>query len=246
MANHVRSDAGPDRGPAQATVAALRPRIHGAAGAAGAWGGAFVVVRLSEPEGAIEACRRLLRIPGVTSVRPIAPGDCYLLELAVHDPDDVVQFVQAHFGAAPVRGSPGGASVLRGQRLLVHNHADPSAATLIEATLDWGCSITSCSSIEEFAAQMRHGRFDLLLLAPAPAGVLSLVDTSHGETEPLTLASVEQRHIEHVLASVGGNKTRAARLLGIDPKTLYNKLKAYRDPGPDAAALGSLTSRART
>ena len=51
-------------------------------------------------------------------------------------------------------------------------------------------------------------------------------------TEPeqlkLPLAEVEKRHIQRVLASTGGNKTRAARILGIDTKTLYNKLKSYK------------------
>lgn len=40
-----------------------------------------------------------------------------------------------------------------------------------------------------------------------------------------TLAEVENEYITNVLASVGGNKTRAAEILGIDRKTLREKLK---------------------
>jgi len=40
-----------------------------------------------------------------------------------------------------------------------------------------------------------------------------------------TLAEVEAEYISNVLASVGGNKTRAAEILGIDRKTLREKLK---------------------
>lgn len=40
-----------------------------------------------------------------------------------------------------------------------------------------------------------------------------------------TLAEVESEHIRNVLASTGGNKTRAAEILGIDRKTLRQKLK---------------------
>lgn len=40
-----------------------------------------------------------------------------------------------------------------------------------------------------------------------------------------TLASVEAEYIRNVLASVGGNKSRAAEILGIDRKTLRQKLK---------------------
>lgn len=39
-----------------------------------------------------------------------------------------------------------------------------------------------------------------------------------------TLKEVEADHIHNVLAGVGGNKTRAAQILGIDRKTLRNKL----------------------
>lgn len=40
-----------------------------------------------------------------------------------------------------------------------------------------------------------------------------------------TLAEVEAEHVLHVLGAVGGNKTRAAEILGIDRKTLREKLK---------------------
>lgn len=44
-----------------------------------------------------------------------------------------------------------------------------------------------------------------------------------------TLAEVEQEHVRRVLAAVGGNKTRAAEILGIDRKTLRSKLPSEDD-----------------
>jgi two-component system, NtrC family, response regulator HydG len=44
------------------------------------------------------------------------------------------------------------------------------------------------------------------------------------------LAEVEAEYIGHVLASVDGNKTRAAEILGIDRKTLREKLKRLGGP----------------
>ncbi len=46
-------------------------------------------------------------------------------------------------------------------------------------------------------------------------------------TVDASLAEVERRHIEQVLAAHGGNVTRAAVALGIDRRTLQRKLKAY-------------------
>ncbi len=45
-----------------------------------------------------------------------------------------------------------------------------------------------------------------------------------------TLAEVEVEHIRNVLAGVGQNKTRAAEILGIDRKTLREKLKLHKLP----------------
>jgi two-component system response regulator HydG len=49
-----------------------------------------------------------------------------------------------------------------------------------------------------------------------------------GEGFNRTLAEVETEYIRNVLASVDGNKTRAAEILGIDRKTLREKLKLYQ------------------
>lgn len=46
-----------------------------------------------------------------------------------------------------------------------------------------------------------------------------------------TLQEVEAEHLKNVLASVDGNKTRAAEILGIDRKTLREKLKSLSNRG---------------
>ncbi len=49
-----------------------------------------------------------------------------------------------------------------------------------------------------------------------------------GETAEL-LASVQKRHILHVLQNSGGNRTQAAKTLGIGLRTLQRKLKEYEN-----------------
>ncbi len=39
------------------------------------------------------------------------------------------------------------------------------------------------------------------------------------------LSTVEEEHIRRVLEATGGNKSRAAAILGIERKTLYRKLE---------------------
>ena len=42
-----------------------------------------------------------------------------------------------------------------------------------------------------------------------------------------SLEEVERRHILRVLEAVGGNKTQAAQILGINRKTLHARLQRY-------------------
>ncbi len=47
-------------------------------------------------------------------------------------------------------------------------------------------------------------------------------------SELVPIEEVERRYIDHVLRAVDGNKTVAARILGLDRKTLYRKLQQSR------------------
>ena len=60
-------------------------------------------------------------------------------------------------------------------------------------------------------------------LTPAPIALRIPVGTN--------LADVERWMIFATLQKCGGNKTRAAALLGVSLKTLYNRLNAYRAQG---------------
>lgn len=48
-----------------------------------------------------------------------------------------------------------------------------------------------------------------------------------GERQPMTLEDLEREHIVWTLEHVGGNRSMAARLLGIDRASLWRKLKRY-------------------
>ena len=56
-----------------------------------------------------------------------------------------------------------------------------------------------------------------------------LVITTDSPGEMITLSKLERRYVRQVLAGVGGNKTHAARILGIDRRSLHRRLEASRD-----------------
>ena len=115
-----------------------------------------------------------------------------------------------------------------GKRLLVYSPQDPKATNLIARTADWGCLVSTCETLEEFRGRVEGGQFDMVLVEDSAVlrRLCSEADPT-GEVLRTPLAEIEKRHILRVLSSTGGNKTRAAKILGIDTKTLYNKLKAY-------------------
>ncbi len=69
---------------------------------------------------------------------------------------------------------------------------------------------------------------DLLPFSP-PKTPPSLPASGSNDVQPvpLPLHVIERAHIENILALVEGNKSRAAKILEIDRKTLYTKLEKY-------------------
>ncbi|HTG80965.1 MAG TPA: sigma-54 dependent transcriptional regulator [Geobacteraceae bacterium] len=67
---------------------------------------------------------------------------------------------------------------------------------------------------------------DLLPFAP-PKTAPPAAATSSAEVQAFPLWVVERDHIQRVLETVDGNKSKAAKVLEIDRKTLYTKLERY-------------------
>jgi PAS domain S-box-containing protein len=79
--------------------------------------------------------------------------------------------------------------------------------------------------IEQAFVLCRGGRIELHHLPPELRPAAARPD---GPSGPMSLRSMERCLIEAALQRHGGNQARAARELGIDPSTLYRKLRSFR------------------
>ncbi len=92
---------------------------------------------------------------------------------------------------------------------------------------DWPGNVRELRNVLERGAVVAQGdvmKPSDLGLAPAPARAPG----TNAPGEPPSLEEVEKRHVAEVLAHTGGNVTQAARLLGIDRVTLYNKIRKFQ------------------
>jgi len=93
----------------------------------------------------------------------------------------------------------------------------------------WPGNVRELENAVERAVVLAAGRLITLKELPEKLREGSAEDTSHSMTLPLgtTMAEVERRLIVETLNQTGGDKSRAARILGIGRKTLYRKLEKY-------------------
>jgi len=68
---------------------------------------------------------------------------------------------------------------------------------------------------------------DSLTLSSAGSLASNMKPFERVNDEVLTLAELEKEHIGHILNITGGNRTKAARLLGVNTTTVYRKIEKY-------------------
>ncbi len=95
------------------------------------------------------------------------------------------------------------------------------------STVDKLASKRKCKSCGAFASAEGPGALSVFSAPAAVAPAPPAVHSGAGELGYIpTLAEVEAAHIEAVLQQLGGNKSRAARALGISREGLRVKLGA--------------------
>jgi len=120
------------------------------------------------------------------------------------------RFVDQHAGDASKRVS--GLSAAAAERLLAY---------------PWPGNVRELQNCIERAVALAEG--DRIAVADLPESVREhrrsdVVLLSSDSSQLVTLEEVERRYIRRVMEAVGGHRSKAARVLGLDRKTLYRKL----------------------
>jgi len=123
----------------------------------------------------------------------------------------------------------------------------PQAAERL-MSYDWPGNVRELENCMERAVAL--ARFDQITTEDLPEKLRThrsdrLVVSAEDASELVTLEELERRYIHRVLKMLGGNKSRAAQVLGLDRRTLYRKLDRYDDKAA-AATPASPASEARS
>jgi two-component system, NtrC family, response regulator HydG len=118
----------------------------------------------------------------------------------------------------------------------VEGISEPAARKLLD--YDWPGNVRELENCMERAVTLC--RLTEITIDDLPPKLLEntagcLVIASESPLEMITIDEMTRRYVRQVLASVGGNKTHAARVLGIDRRSLYRRLEGIK-PEPEAEA----------
>ena len=193
---------------------------------------------------------KLLRAIQERKVRPVGaesevPVDVRLVAATNRDLEEMVEEKRfredlyyrinvIHIPLPPLRAR-GGDVLLLAHHMLRHYAAvfdkkvvglSPAAAERLVA-YDWPGNVRELGNCLERAVALAH--FEEIRVEDLPEKVRNRQNVrspalSADAPELLTLEEVERRHVLRVLEACEGNRTDAAKLLGLDRKTLYRKL----------------------
>jgi DNA-binding NtrC family response regulator len=112
----------------------------------------------------------------------------------------------------------------------VQGISGPAARMLMD--YDWPGNVRELENSMERAVALC--RLDEITVDDLPAKIRDhqsskIVIATESPGELITLDEMERRYVRQVLAAVGGNKTHAARILGIDRRSLYRRLESKAD-----------------
>jgi len=104
---------------------------------------------------------------------------------------------------------------------------------------DWPGNVRELENCIERAVAL--ARFDQLTIEDLPEKIRAyradrFLMSANDAAEIVSLEELERRYITRVIKLLGGNKARAAQLLGLDRRTLYRKLEKYEGVIEQAAS----------
>jgi len=147
----------------------------------------------------------------------------------------------------PLRERPGDILVLAHQ--FVHRMAARSGkavkgisehAARFLVKYDWPGNVRELENCIDRAVAL--ARFEEITVEDLPIKVLGyraskIVIACEPPSELITIEEMQRRYVRLVVAAVGGHRSRAAELLGIDRRTVYRYLKLAPEPGEAVAAI---------
>ncbi len=118
------------------------------------------------------------------------------------------------------------------QRFADENDVDPPAITpeTLGRMMDyqWPGNVRELENFIERAMIMYQGSPTIRFDVPGATGAVEASSVQQARDGRWSIDRLEREHIFSVLEETAGNQTRASEILGIDRRTLYRKLKRYK------------------
>jgi two-component system response regulator HydG len=99
-------------------------------------------------------------------------------------------------------------------------------ALRVVVNYDWPGNVRELENAIERAVALSEG--DTVETTDLPEKIVGAkIPILHTEDYEMTLEALEEQHVKQVLQKTGGDKVKAAQVLGINLSTLYRKLVRY-------------------